>query len=85
MGYNSWNGLHCNIDENMMRKTAETLLSTGLAAYGFVFVNMDDCWQVRSCTRERARMAARGGAVRVTHQSIHAPPPLVPHPHHHLQ
>ena len=59
MGYNSWNGLHCNIDENMMRKTAETLLSTGLAAYGFVFVNMDDCWQVRSCTRERARMAAR--------------------------
>ena len=29
-----------------MRKTADTLLATGLAAAGYTYINMDDCWQV---------------------------------------
>jgi Alpha galactosidase A len=29
-----------------MRKTADALISTGLAALGYKYVNMDDCWQV---------------------------------------
>ena len=29
-----------------MRKTADTLLATGLAAAGYIYINMDDCWQV---------------------------------------
>lgn len=45
-GYNSWNSLHCNVDESLLRRTADVLISTGLAVLGYDFVNSDDCWQV---------------------------------------
>ena len=46
LGYNSWNAFHTNLDDNVMRKVADALVSTGLAAAGYSFVNMDDGWQV---------------------------------------
>ena len=45
-GYNSWNGLHCNVDESLIRRTADALVATGLASLGYSYVNLDDCWQV---------------------------------------
>ena len=46
MGFNSWNRFHCDIDEQIIRATADALVSTGLAAAGFRYINLDDCWQV---------------------------------------
>jgi alpha-galactosidase len=46
MGWNSWNHFGCNINETLIRKTADLLVSTGLAAKGYKYVNLDDCWQV---------------------------------------
>lgn len=46
MGFNSWNGYHCNIDANIVMKTADFLVSSGMAALGYTYVNIDDCWQV---------------------------------------
>lgn len=48
MGWNSWNHFACKIDENLIKQTADLLISTGLAAKGYKFLNLDDCWQVRS-------------------------------------
>ena len=45
MGWNSWNHFGCNITESLIRKTADALVTTGLAAKGYVYVNLDDCWQ----------------------------------------
>ncbi|KAJ3065503.1 hypothetical protein HDU98_011138 [Podochytrium sp. JEL0797] len=47
MGWNSWNRFACNINENMIRKQADALVSTGLAGLGYRYLNVDDCWQSR--------------------------------------
>ncbi|PRP89387.1 hypothetical protein PROFUN_01250 [Planoprotostelium fungivorum] len=44
MGWNSWTGYFCNINETIIRDTVDTLVNTGLAALGYKYVNVDDCW-----------------------------------------
>ncbi|XP_078162156.1 alpha-galactosidase-like [Carex rostrata] len=44
MGWNSWNHFFCNIDETIIKDTADALVSTGLAELGYKYVNIDDCW-----------------------------------------
>ncbi|GIJ56283.1 NPCBM/NEW2 domain-containing protein [Virgisporangium aurantiacum] len=44
MGWNSWNRFGCNIDENLIRATADAIVSTGLRESGYTYVNIDDCW-----------------------------------------
>ncbi|XP_060675736.1 alpha-galactosidase 3 [Ziziphus jujuba] len=44
MGWNSWNFFACNINETVIKETADALVSTGLAELGYVYVNIDDCW-----------------------------------------
>ncbi|KAK6131843.1 hypothetical protein DH2020_034417 [Rehmannia glutinosa] len=44
MGWNSWNFFRCNIDENVIKETADALITTGLAKLGYNYVNLDDCW-----------------------------------------
>ncbi|PWA77985.1 alpha-galactosidase [Artemisia annua] len=44
MGWNSWNHFACNIQEKLIRETADAMVSTGLAAAGYEYVNLDDCW-----------------------------------------
>ena len=46
MGWNSWNKYNCKgLNEQVVRQTADQLVSTGLAAKGYKYVNLDDCWQ----------------------------------------
>lgn len=47
MGWNSWNHFGCGINEALIKKTADQLVATGLAAKGYKYVNLDDCWQVK--------------------------------------
>ncbi|XP_028805605.1 alpha-galactosidase-like [Neltuma alba] len=44
MGWNSWNHFQCDITEEMIRETADAMVSTGLAALGYQYINLDDCW-----------------------------------------
>ncbi|KAF9587202.1 hypothetical protein IFM89_039591 [Coptis chinensis] len=44
MGWNSWNHFHCDIEEKLIRETADAMVSTGLAAVGYEYINLDDCW-----------------------------------------
>lgn len=46
MGWNSWNHFGCNINENLIMQTIDQVVSTGLKAKGYEYVNLDDCWQV---------------------------------------
>jgi len=45
MGWNSWNKFACNIDERLIRETADAMVKTGLKDAGYQYVNIDDCWQ----------------------------------------
>ncbi|KAK4750296.1 hypothetical protein SAY87_027745 [Trapa incisa] len=44
MGWNSWNHFQCNINETLIKQTADAIVSSGLAALGYQYVNLDDCW-----------------------------------------
>jgi hypothetical protein len=36
-GWNSWNHFGCNINEKLIQQTADTIVSTGLAAAGYEY------------------------------------------------
>jgi len=45
MGYNTWNDLDCaGVSAEAIMKAADALLSQGLAAAGYAYVVVDDCW-----------------------------------------
>jgi alpha-galactosidase len=44
MGWNSWYGFGCNVNQQTIRQVADALGSSGLQAAGYSYVNLDDCW-----------------------------------------
>lgn len=44
MGWNSWNTFDCDIDEQMIRETADAMVDSGMRDAGYEYVNIDDCW-----------------------------------------
>ncbi len=46
MGWNSWNKFACNVSEQLIRETADAMVTSGMQAAGYQYVNIDDCWQV---------------------------------------
>ncbi|WP_406691568.1 glycoside hydrolase family 27 protein [Saccharopolyspora sp. ID03-671] len=44
MGWNSWNTFGCDINEQLTRETADSLVSSGMRDAGYRYVNIDDCW-----------------------------------------
>ena len=46
MGWNSWNTFACDVSEQLIREIADAMVSSGLKAAGYQYVNIDDCWQV---------------------------------------
>jgi alpha-galactosidase len=46
MGWNSWNKFGCNVSEDMIKDMADAMVKTGMKDAGYVYVNIDDCWQV---------------------------------------
>ena len=44
LGWNSWNKFACDIDEKLIRETADAMVQHGLKDAGYQYVNIDDCW-----------------------------------------
>ncbi|WP_249123974.1 glycoside hydrolase family 27 protein [Saccharopolyspora erythraea] len=44
MGWNSWNSFGCDIDERLIRDTADALVGSGMRDAGYQYVVVDDCW-----------------------------------------
>jgi alpha-galactosidase len=47
MGWNSWNTYHGNINEKVVRETAEAMVRSGMRDVGYVYVVIDDTWSLR--------------------------------------
>jgi alpha-galactosidase len=45
MGWNSWNKFHCEITEQLIRETADAMVASGMRDAGYVYLNIDDCWE----------------------------------------
>ncbi|MEO6963226.1 MAG: glycoside hydrolase family 27 protein [Puia sp.] len=47
MGWNSWNKFACDgVNEQVIRKTADAMVSSGMKDAGYEYVVIDDCWQI---------------------------------------
>jgi alpha-galactosidase len=44
MGWNSWNKFACNVNEQVVRATADAMVSSGMRDAGYQYVVIDDCW-----------------------------------------
>lgn len=44
MGWNTWNKFHCDINEQLIRSSADALVSSGLRDAGYTYIVLDDCW-----------------------------------------
>ncbi len=47
MGWNSWYIHYHRVSDKVMRQAAEQMITTGMADYGYSYVNIDDCWMVK--------------------------------------
>jgi len=44
MGWNSWNKFACNVDEKLIRQTADAMVNSGMKDAGYQYIVIDDCW-----------------------------------------
>ena len=45
MGWNSWYIHYNHVSELRIRDAARQMLASGMADYGYQYVNVDGCWQ----------------------------------------
>jgi alpha-galactosidase len=74
MGWNSWNKFNCNIDATLIEDQAEAMVNSGMAAAGYRYVNIDDCWQVSRDTSGQivADAAAFPQGIKAVADVVHA-------------
>ncbi len=44
MGWNSWNTFQCSLNEQLIHDVADRFVTSGMAAAGYQYVSLDDCW-----------------------------------------
>jgi alpha-galactosidase len=47
MGWNSWNTFEVNVDEKLIRETAEALIASGMRDAGYTYIVIDDGWEAK--------------------------------------
>lgn len=45
MGWNSWNTFASNINENLIKETADAMVANGMRDAGYNYIVIDDCWE----------------------------------------
>lgn len=47
MGWSTWYMAYTNISDNLVRKQAEAMVSSGMADHGYAMINIDDGWNIK--------------------------------------
>ena len=47
MGWNSWYIHYYRVTDRHMRQAADAMIASGMADFGYEYVNIDDCWMVK--------------------------------------
>ena len=47
MGWNDWYSFYHHVTDKLLRQAADTLIASGMADFGYDYVNIDDCWMVK--------------------------------------
>jgi alpha-galactosidase len=63
MGWNDWNAFGCSVSADLIEKTAKAMVDDGMAAAGYKYVNIDDCWMAGSSYARTDPLRATAGRV----------------------
>lgn len=47
MGWSTWYMAYTNISDNLVRKQADAMVSSGMADHGYAMINIDDGWNIK--------------------------------------
>ena len=47
MGWNSWYIYYNRVNDSVMRMSADLMIKSGMADFGYQYVNIDDCWAIK--------------------------------------
>lgn len=47
MGWNTWNTFGGNINEKLIKETAQVMIDSGMQKAGYVYIVLDDCWSAK--------------------------------------
>ena len=54
MGWNDWYSHYERVSDPLMRRAADAMIASGMADYGYQFVNIDDCWMMKPGSNDPA-------------------------------
>ena len=72
MGWNSWNHFGCKVCDAVVRAAADAMVANGMKAAGYVYVNVDDCWQGKRDAEGRIHTNARFPDMKALGDYIHS-------------
>jgi len=55
MGWNDWYTHYDRVTDELMRQAADAMVASGMADYGYQYVNIDDCWMMKPGSKDPAR------------------------------
>jgi alpha-galactosidase len=56
MGWNSWNTFEVNINEELVKQTADIIVSSGMKDAGYQYIVLDDGWMVKDHRDENGNL-----------------------------
>ena len=72
MGWNSWNHFHCKVTAADVRAAADAMATNGMKDAGYVYVNIDDCWQGARDSSGMIQANERFGDMKALADYVHA-------------
>lgn len=72
MGWNSWNAYGMANSSQRTRDAADAMVSSGLAAKGFMYINLDDGWQNGRSTDGVIKTTAKFGDIKNLADYVHS-------------
>jgi alpha-galactosidase len=71
MGWNSWNVWAQAVDAEKVRKAADAMVSSGLAAHGYQYVNIDDTWEAKRDANGEIQTNEKFGDMKALSDYVH--------------
>jgi alpha-galactosidase len=72
MGWNSWNVWAQALDGQKVRAAANCMIKSGLANFGYQYINIDDCWQGKRDKKGAIRPNTKFPEIRALADYVHA-------------
>jgi alpha-galactosidase len=54
MGWNDWYTYYDRVTDKVVRQAADAMISSGMADFGYQYVNLDDCWTMKPGSKDPA-------------------------------